>query len=51
MEYSAEHLDRIRKERIEESAKTVAISFETPEAQKKYLEHLNQEKKRINTGE
>ena len=51
MEYSAEHLDRIRKERIEESAKTVAISFETPEAQKKYLEHLNQEKKRAEIEE
>lgn len=51
MEYSAEHLNRIRNERIEESAKTVAISFETPEAQKKYLEHLNQEKKRAEIEE
>ena len=43
---SAEQLNRIRIERVEESAKTAAISFETPEAQKEYFKHLNQEKKK-----
>lgn len=42
LEETTKELNKIRKERVSESAKTAAIAFETPEAKKKYFKNLEE---------
>lgn len=46
LEETTKELNKIRKERVSESAKTAAISFETPETQKRYFNQVDKENQR-----
>ncbi len=51
LEETTSELNKIRKERVEESAKTAAISFETPEAKNRYFKYLEEKRNKAKIEE